>query len=50
IETTDSHPGKVCQRVWYERHKHIFPASRWEVFDPDKQYAASGYTISDRKK
>ncbi|KAI9149841.1 hypothetical protein H9P43_010020 [Blastocladiella emersonii ATCC 22665] len=47
-EIVESHPGKVCQRAWYERNKHIFPASRWEVFDPDKQYAQGGYTFSDR--
>ncbi|KAJ3370109.1 hypothetical protein GGF31_004726 [Allomyces arbusculus] len=49
-EITESHPGKVCQRSWYERNKHIFPASRWEVFDPDKQYAVGGYTFNDRAK
>ncbi|ORZ37513.1 XAP5, circadian clock regulator-domain-containing protein [Catenaria anguillulae PL171] len=49
-EIVESHPGKVCQRSWYERNKHIFPASRWEMFDPDKQYAAAGYTFSDRGK
>ncbi|KAJ1514061.1 hypothetical protein HMI54_003852 [Coelomomyces lativittatus] len=49
-EVVESHPGKVCQRSWYERNKHIFPASRWEVFDPDKQYATGGYSFSDRKK
>ncbi len=26
-----SHPGKIVERHWYERNKHIFPASRWEV-------------------
>ena len=25
--------GKVCDRRWYERNKHIFPASRWEIYD-----------------
>ncbi len=35
--------GKVVDRHWYNRNKHIFPASRWEVFDPDKNYEA--YTI-----
>jgi protein FAM50 len=49
-EIVESHPGKVCQRSWYERNKHIFPASRWEVFDPDKQYAVGGYSFNDRKK
>ena len=27
-----SHAGKVVERHWYEKNKHIFPASRWEVF------------------
>ena len=26
-----SHAGKVVERSWYQRSKHIFPASRWEV-------------------
>lgn len=26
-----SHAGKVVERAWYQRSKHIFPASRWEV-------------------
>lgn len=43
IEKDESHPGKVCERKWYERNKHIFPASRWEVFDPTKTYGE--YTI-----
>ncbi|KAJ2725542.1 hypothetical protein GGI07_001170 [Coemansia sp. Benny D115] len=42
-EKDDSHAGKVCERSWYERNKHIFPANRWEVFDPEKNYGA--YTI-----
>lgn len=29
---------KVVDRRWYERNKHIFPASVWEVFDPEKDY------------
>ena len=24
----------MVDRKWYERNKHIFPASRWEVYDP----------------
>ena len=43
IEKDESHPGKVVERRWYERNKHIFPASRWEVFDPAKDYGR--YTI-----
>lgn len=30
---------KVVDRRWYERNKHIFPASLWEEFDPTKDYA-----------
>ncbi len=35
--------GKVCARHWYDKSKHIFPASRWEVYDPEKDY--SNYTV-----
>lgn len=28
IEKDESHPGKVAERRWYERNKHIFPASK----------------------
>lgn len=38
IEKEESHAGKVLLRSWYERNKHIFPASRWEPFDPTKNY------------
>ncbi|GBN86257.1 Protein FAM50, partial [Araneus ventricosus] len=48
IEKDESHAGKVLLRSWYERNKHIFPASRWEPYDPTKNYEK--YTISDRKK
>ncbi|EGD77535.1 hypothetical protein PTSG_08633 [Salpingoeca rosetta] len=30
----ETHIGKVCTRNWYEKHKHIFPASSWENYDP----------------
>lgn len=43
IEKDESHPGKVVERRWYDKNKHIFPASRWEVFDPAKDYGK--YTI-----
>ncbi len=46
VEKDESHPGKVVERSWYEKHKHIFPASRWEVFDPLKNYG--GYTIAGK--
>ena len=34
IAREDSHAGKVVERRWYERNKHIYPASKWKVFDP----------------
>jgi protein FAM50 len=44
IEKDESHPGKVVERRWFERNKHIFPASRWEIYDPVKTYG--DYTIA----
>ncbi|CAD6504751.1 BgTH12-00254 [Blumeria graminis f. sp. triticale] len=29
---------KVVDRRWYERNKHIFPASVWQEYDPEKDY------------
>ncbi|KAL1140922.1 hypothetical protein AAG570_000850 [Ranatra chinensis] len=46
IEKEESHAGKVLLRSWYERNKHIFPASRWQPFDPTKSYEK--YTIRDK--
>eukprot|EP00761_Pharyngomonas_kirbyi_P014319 gb/GECH01014349.1/.p1 GENE.gb/GECH01014349.1/~~gb/GECH01014349.1/.p1 ORF type:complete len:321 (+),score=120.23 gb/GECH01014349.1/:1-963(+) len=43
VEKEESHAAKVVERRWYERNKHIFPASRWEVYDPTKDYEK--YTI-----
>ncbi|KAI0967261.1 XAP5-domain-containing protein [Xylaria arbuscula] len=42
----DSHEGasddptmtRVVDRRWYERNKHIYPASMWQDFDPEKDY------------
>ena len=36
-ESPMSHAGKICLRSWYERNKHIFPACRWEPYDPEKR-------------
>lgn len=44
IEKDESHPGKILERSWYERNKHIFPANRWEYYNPQKDYG--NYTIS----
>ena len=29
---------KVVDRRWYQRNKHIYPASTWQEFDPEKDY------------
>lgn len=34
VEKDESHAGKVVERSYYQRNKHIFPASRWEVRIP----------------
>lgn len=39
--------GKVVDRHWYERNKHIFPASRWETYDPEKVWDT--YTTHGRE-
>ncbi|KAG5979414.1 hypothetical protein E4U55_005190 [Claviceps digitariae] len=31
---------KVVDRRWYERNKHIYPASTWREFDPEMDYAS----------
>eukprot|EP01039_Chlorochromonas_danica_P001875 gene1877-2052_t len=45
VEKDESHPGKVVDRRWYEKNKHIFPASRWEIFDPSVSRDNIGYSI-----
>ncbi|KAK3109902.1 hypothetical protein LTR53_016364 [Teratosphaeriaceae sp. CCFEE 6253] len=30
---------KVVDRRWYERNKHIYPASLWDDFDPSRDYS-----------
>lgn len=45
IEKEESHAAKVVERRFYDSNKHIFPMSRWEVFDPNKKY--DSYTIKD---
>ncbi|KAJ7353841.1 Protein fam50a [Desmophyllum pertusum] len=48
VEKDESHAGKVVLRSWFERNKHIFPASRWEPYDPEKKW--DKYTIADAPK
>ncbi|ROW00455.1 hypothetical protein VPNG_07922 [Cytospora leucostoma] len=40
LEGADDDPTltKVVDRRWYERNKHIYPASMWQEFDPEKDY------------
>ncbi|OAA63807.1 XAP5 domain-containing protein [Cordyceps fumosorosea ARSEF 2679] len=41
LEGADEDPmeTKVVDRRWYERNKHIYPASTWQEFDPEMDYA-----------
>jgi len=47
-EKDESHAGKVVEKHWYEKNKHIYPASRWEVYDPKKNYGS--YSIGEFKR
>lgn len=38
MKSQDSHAGKVVERHWYSRNKHIFPYSKWEPFDIEKHF------------
>lgn len=42
LEGYDHDPNltKVVDRRWYERNKHIYPASSWEDFDPTRDYSS----------
>lgn len=35
----DASLTKVVDRRWYERNKHIFPASVWEEYKPEKDFS-----------
>uniref|UniRef100_A0A7N4PNZ6 Family with sequence similarity 50 member A n=1 Tax=Sarcophilus harrisii TaxID=9305 RepID=A0A7N4PNZ6_SARHA len=43
VEKDESHAGKVVLRSWYDKNRHIFPASRWEPYDPEKKW--NKYTV-----
>ncbi len=32
-EREDSHTAKMCERRWYDQNRHIFPASRWTIYE-----------------
>lgn len=40
LEGADRDPTltKVVDRRWYERNKHIFPASLWHEYEPGKEF------------
>lgn len=46
VEKEDAHPGKVLERSFYERSKHSFPYSRYEVWTWTKaqEMASASYT------
>lgn len=39
---SDAAVTKVVDRRWYEKNKHIFPASVWEEYSPDKTFTKAG--------
>ncbi|KAI5299422.1 FACT complex subunit, partial [Ascosphaera pollenicola] len=43
LEGDDADPTitKVVDRRWYERNKHIFPASLWREYEPGKEFEES---------
>lgn len=47
-EVTESHAGKVVERHWYEKNKHVFPMVRWEIFDREKRF--DRYTAKDGRQ
>ncbi|KAI8112605.1 hypothetical protein M9434_003926 [Picochlorum sp. BPE23] len=36
MKSKDRHAGKVVERQFYSKNKHIFPFSAWEPYDPEK--------------
>ena len=50
VPTADSHPGKLVLRKWYEDHKHVFPASKWEIWDPNRDYTIRGGGVVEEAK
>jgi protein FAM50 len=53
IEKDESHPGKVLERRFFEKNKHVFPLSRYELYDPNKsyeKYTTHGGEIHVKKK
>ncbi|KNC85219.1 hypothetical protein SARC_02595 [Sphaeroforma arctica JP610] len=40
VEKDETHAGKIVTRSWFDKNKHIFPASNWEEYDPQKDYGS----------
>lgn len=42
LEGADDDPSvtKIVDRRWYESNQHIYPASTWQMFEAEKDYAA----------
>lgn len=34
LDIGEPHPAKFCLRSWYDKNKHHYPQSRWEIFTP----------------
>lgn len=47
LDYGESHPAKIVLRSWYEKNKHIYPASRWEPFVPSKKYGRNFDDLTD---
>jgi len=48
VQKDESHAGKIVDRKWYERNKHIFPASRWENYEKGKGLNAAQLKDPDK--
>ena len=36
LQSRDTHAGKVVERHWYEKNKHVFPYNKWQTYDDTK--------------
>jgi len=51
IEGKSADPSytKVVDRRWYEKNKHIYPASLWKEFKVGKEFEASAKSRKDNE-
>ncbi|CAD5210550.1 unnamed protein product [Bursaphelenchus okinawaensis] len=47
LDIGESHPVKIVMRNWYEKNKHIYPASRWEAFVANKDYQRTTVDLNE---